>query len=744
MNKNVPNKKTRAFLFFFANTVLLSSILIFVAQKNNAFNYLVWGDEPSYSMTLDESNKPSSLNTTEFIDGDSYCRYVLFEYEDAKLSSGSHVVLHEGGKLYNSATTRISGMTSIDVFFTGDATLAFGPTSTSQSTPVSLVSGVTVELTTNPYFFTIANANSSELTINAVTILFSCYHSESTIEFVSNGGTTVNCITQEHGTAVESPTDPENYGYVFDGWFTEQAFTNEYTFTTMPFDDVILYAKWAVDETIVPLTISEFNALSGEEQSQLQFVKGVVIIANDNMDLIVLADQTNTLILFGYQTASIGDEVRAGGYFSTGDGLIMMASKFGRAITIDIHAYSIGDILDPTILSVAQYNALNPDEPANWVLFSQINGTISVNMETHQVTLADGENSMPVVILSEDDLDYTSSYDGFRVNIRGVILPNMDDPEETVLMFLFNGSGDYIDLDYAGESGFNELKTLLEGMFRDHYEAPTYFPGQCLDLPANHPVADVTLSYETYGANASKYNITTKRFASDISVATGIDVHVNSVIIGTPYQFDIVLHVDPAIILTIAELRALSDSTSIARVIQGVVTNIQTSGENTVLLVADETGFVYVNTSNSAIAVGDEIIAVGYKITQNYLVFLYNNAAITVDQVISSGNSMPMSPTTISLTAFKALEIENVQNNIYYYELTGILTYLNPEHTMFKISDAGIDVYVYPVSADSLTTLTNYVNQDIVLRGIAIVGGEAPNQSIFLAFLPIGGTIAET
>jgi uncharacterized repeat protein (TIGR02543 family) len=66
-----------------------------------------------------------------------------------------------------------------------------------------------------------------------------------TITFDSNEGSAVSAITQDFGTSVSEPLDPTREGYLFQGWFTDDnTFLNEYVFSTMPSQNVTVYAKW--------------------------------------------------------------------------------------------------------------------------------------------------------------------------------------------------------------------------------------------------------------------------------------------------------------------------------------------------------------------------------------------------------------------------------------------------------------------------------------------------------------------
>ena len=67
---------------------------------------------------------------------------------------------------------------------------------------------------------------------------------EYTISFESNGGNTVTSITQNYGTKVSEPAAPSKTGYQFGGWYKNSALTQKYAFTTMPAEDITLYAKW--------------------------------------------------------------------------------------------------------------------------------------------------------------------------------------------------------------------------------------------------------------------------------------------------------------------------------------------------------------------------------------------------------------------------------------------------------------------------------------------------------------------
>jgi uncharacterized repeat protein (TIGR02543 family) len=75
-----------------------------------------------------------------------------------------------------------------------------------------------------------------------------------TITFESNGGNLVDPIEDTAGATISEPTTPTKDGYTFAGWFSDSGLTSEYVFSTMPSEDITLYAKW--EAIVVSYTIT--------------------------------------------------------------------------------------------------------------------------------------------------------------------------------------------------------------------------------------------------------------------------------------------------------------------------------------------------------------------------------------------------------------------------------------------------------------------------------------------------------
>jgi hypothetical protein len=81
-----------------------------------------------------------------------------------------------------------------------------------------------------------------------------------TISFETGGGSVINDITEAYGSSLTQPDDPTYETYNFLGWFTEIGYRNEFDFTTMPANNLTLYAKWDMtDEERITIDVNSID-----------------------------------------------------------------------------------------------------------------------------------------------------------------------------------------------------------------------------------------------------------------------------------------------------------------------------------------------------------------------------------------------------------------------------------------------------------------------------------------------------
>lgn len=93
-----------------------------------------------------------------------------------------------------------------------------------------------------------------------------------TIHFQSNGGSFVNSITQNYGSTVTAPSNPTRQGYTFAGWYSDGELTSPYTFTTMPAENRVLYAKWTINQYTITFNSNGGTSVTSKTQAYMSSV----------------------------------------------------------------------------------------------------------------------------------------------------------------------------------------------------------------------------------------------------------------------------------------------------------------------------------------------------------------------------------------------------------------------------------------------------------------------------------------
>ena len=104
-------------------------------------------------------------------------------------------------------------------------------------------------------------------------VLTGCDPKEVTVEFDTNGGNAIASQTVRRGKRAEAPANPARFGYIFDGWQTEDG--TEWAFDQKINENVKLIAKWR--ESGVSLSVRNLNdvfedVLKPSEEKNLAFL----------------------------------------------------------------------------------------------------------------------------------------------------------------------------------------------------------------------------------------------------------------------------------------------------------------------------------------------------------------------------------------------------------------------------------------------------------------------------------------
>ena len=203
--------------------------------------------------TTDNSNIPTEItNKGDFSDldtGDKVIELDMGAYHSSALTSDGKVFtwgVNWGGRLGDDTTT--NKHTPTDITNKGDFSELDPGDKVIQ---LSMGSGHSSALTSDGKVFTWGWNNFYQLgdgeNINK--------HTPSLVQsispppiikifFNSMGGTDILDIIEPEGTNITAPDDPTKTGYTFNNWYSDIELTTVYTFSTMPSEDITLFAKW--------------------------------------------------------------------------------------------------------------------------------------------------------------------------------------------------------------------------------------------------------------------------------------------------------------------------------------------------------------------------------------------------------------------------------------------------------------------------------------------------------------------
>jgi uncharacterized repeat protein (TIGR02543 family) len=90
------------------------------------------------------------------------------------------------------------------------------------------------------------------------------------LTFQTSGGSVVGPLSLNYQSSITLPSNPTKEGYTFSGWYKDSELTTPFSFTTMPSQDLTVYAKWS---EVTSLLIN-FDSKGGTSVDTLEVEKG--------------------------------------------------------------------------------------------------------------------------------------------------------------------------------------------------------------------------------------------------------------------------------------------------------------------------------------------------------------------------------------------------------------------------------------------------------------------------------------
>jgi uncharacterized repeat protein (TIGR02543 family) len=272
-----------------------------------------------------------------------------------------------------------------------------------------------------------------------------------TVEFETNGGTSVASQTLPYNGTLTIPVEPTKVGHTFVGWYTDSALTNGFNFSSIPLD-LIVYAKWSINQYSI-----YFDSNGGTQVNS--------IVQNFNSDIIVPPNPTRLGFEFIGWNPTIPSQIPPNNM-----NIIAQWRPLNYQISFDLmyeNAFQIAPILAHFEENIINKLPSNPTRPG--YLF---NGWFEEIDLVNNYTLP---SLMPYLGIEYTDKKLFASWTPiiYRINYIGMLTANTGNPSiytiesSTINLntsFLFTGHeflGFYSNSKFEGE----EIKSIATGTF---------------------------------------------------------------------------------------------------------------------------------------------------------------------------------------------------------------------------------------------------------------------------------------
>ena len=165
---------------------------------------------------------------------------------------------------FQQGTIAADGSAVVEIVYTrNEYTLTFRPDNGEEDIVATVKYGAAITAPADPtktgYSFAGWGTVPATMPADDVTLTAQWTVNRYTITFDTDGGSAVDAITQDYGTAVTAPANPTKTGYTFAGW--DKAIP-----ATMPADDVTLTAQWTVNRYTITFDTDGGSAIDAITQ----------------------------------------------------------------------------------------------------------------------------------------------------------------------------------------------------------------------------------------------------------------------------------------------------------------------------------------------------------------------------------------------------------------------------------------------------------------------------------------------
>ncbi|MFP4478351.1 MAG: InlB B-repeat-containing protein [Candidatus Izemoplasmatales bacterium] len=492
-----------------------------------------------------------------------------------------------------------------------------------------------------------------------------------TMTYYTSGGTSIPSDVFQYQEAIVLPTQPIKEGFIFDGWFIDQDFTIAFNETTMPANDLDLYALW-IDAGDPNSILAQINQAQGdlvEIEATIYALHGLGYFG------FYVFDQTGSVYVeYDHTGLEIGDMVQITGYLAFDDQVPYIES----------------------ITSVVETSVLNDQPIAKDITLSQVDDLTDANIydvfniqgmlfyENNQYYIIDylSMSGIPIYYQSNgsDMIDTLNSRLGHLVSLKFTMIKDNGHYKAAL-----------IDMDVLPMSDQDKLD-IIDDILGLYLSEKEFLPGTQLEVQL--------LNYFNLGyINDLSLNSLDEQYFDEVTntfLSTDQEVTI-------PFTFNVTIS-DNSYSLTYDVLLKPIDLINVDGFLNGSVGSfyqievlvVSTNEELDLMVLKDDSGFLYAKNVGN-LQVGDKAIFIVRKDLDGPMVYLDGDGDIVLYDLVSHENDLNLMPEFLDTSQVLDLDYNDISIYGSYVEVRGFIL---PNQEDYNFSFTLVtDDYALPIFA---------------------------------------------
>mgnify|MGYP000427526272 CR=1 FL=1 len=523
-----------------------------------------------------------------------------------------------------------------------------------------------------------------------------------TITYEENGGSEVTDETHVYKDLLTEPTPPSKDGYIFIGWYIDQALSIGFAFDQMPDQNITLYAKWA-DASNPNSIINQVSQPAGTSVT----IQGVVYASMKTGVLgYFIYDDTGYIAIDGnHSNLNIGDQVEVQGTLAfDGDtpfvinvtNVSLLQSGQALPVPIDLDMINLSQLTAQNSFYVYHIQGILVYDEVNFFVFDPN----SLNMI---VINPDSINDADLLALSMN-VGYQIALDMVYTQFENQAIASMIDYQITPLTI-------------------SEQGAIIQTMITSHLNL-TFYSGDQIPLDQLWVLEYIDLTYSIPTEFDMYFDPVNMKFLdtdTDVIIPVTFTLNVDN----TTYDFIVNVTLKPLDISTIAEV--IDDTTMASHIIDALV--VMKSEMD--MLIKDDTGYLYVYNLPQ-VQVGDMVRLVVINDMAYPMPYMdFYDGDLIYKQTLSSGNPLNLTLNVLNSQDFLALDTSDLHIYGQYIELRGFVRQAEDENFYgFVLENDDYSIRIMNMTHGGFEKLFDYEGLEVHMRGF-LVQNEHGQLSIY-------------